>query len=160
MEKAQAIETAFSIGINLSAYFMLPGYLQNLGREISPAKANIALYQPTYTALQQQQEPIEQIIKRKIRDGLTAVLSQIQQTITPKRNKSDNLCYLCNQPDHFTRNCRQRSFKGNNSANNYNNRDQRNVSCFNCGRNGHIARNCRAPRQNNRSNGQNNQSLN
>ena len=96
MEKARAIETAFSIGMDLSAYSMLPGYLQNLGGGMLPAKANIALYQPTYTASQQQQEPIEQIIERKIRDRLTAALSQIQQTTTFKRNKSNNLCYLCN----------------------------------------------------------------
>ena len=30
MEKAQALETAFSMGMELSVYFMMPGYLQNM----------------------------------------------------------------------------------------------------------------------------------
>src|SRR6202034_258390 len=79
MEKARALETAFSMGMELSAYSMLPGYLQNMNGGMVPAKTNLAMYQPTYTAMQQFGEPIDQLVERKIKEGITAALSQMQQ---------------------------------------------------------------------------------
>ncbi|CAB5201345.1 unnamed protein product [Rhizophagus irregularis] len=37
MEKAQALETAFSMGMDLSVYLMMPGYLQNMNGGMIPA---------------------------------------------------------------------------------------------------------------------------
>jgi len=48
MEKAKAVETAFSIGMELSAYSMLPGYLDNRGGMTLPARTNMAMFQPSY----------------------------------------------------------------------------------------------------------------
>ncbi|EXX60232.1 hypothetical protein RirG_181820 [Rhizophagus irregularis DAOM 197198w] len=49
MEKAQALETAFSMGIDLSVYSMMPGYLQNMNGGMIPARTNLAMYQPAYS---------------------------------------------------------------------------------------------------------------
>jgi len=61
MEKARALETAFSMGMDLSSYSMLPGYLQNMNGGMVPAKTNLAMYQPAYMATQQ--EPIDQLVE-------------------------------------------------------------------------------------------------
>ena len=75
MEKARALETAFSMGMDLSSYSMLPGYIQNMNGGMVPAKTNLAMYQPAYMATQQ--EPIDQLVERKIKEGITAALGQI-----------------------------------------------------------------------------------
>jgi hypothetical protein len=48
-DKARAVETAFSIGMELSTYFMLSGYLTNMNGGMMPAQANLAMFQPAYT---------------------------------------------------------------------------------------------------------------
>ena len=48
IEKARAVETAFSIGMELSAYSMIPGYLNGMGGTMLPARTNMATYQPAY----------------------------------------------------------------------------------------------------------------
>ena len=63
IERACALETAFSIEMDLSTYSILPGYLQNMNGGIVPAKTNLVMYQPAYTAIQQTYEPIEQMIE-------------------------------------------------------------------------------------------------
>jgi hypothetical protein len=49
MEKARALETTFSIGMELSTYLILPGYLQNMNGGIVPAKTNMDIFQSAYT---------------------------------------------------------------------------------------------------------------
>ncbi|PKC56609.1 hypothetical protein RhiirA1_500421 [Rhizophagus irregularis] len=43
MEKAQALETAFSMGMNLSVYSMMPGYLQNMNGGMISVRTNLAI---------------------------------------------------------------------------------------------------------------------
>jgi len=76
VDKARAVETAFSIGMELSAYSLLPEYLQCIGGAILPAQANLTLYQPiNYNPYMQpvyatQLEFIEEILSRKLNEGL------------------------------------------------------------------------------------------
>jgi hypothetical protein len=44
MSKARALETAFSMGMELSAYSMLPGYLQNMNGGMIPVRTNMAMF--------------------------------------------------------------------------------------------------------------------
>ncbi|CAB5195642.1 unnamed protein product [Rhizophagus irregularis] len=56
MEKAQALETAFSMG-------MLPGYLQNMNGGMIPARTNLAMYQPAYSMSYSQPESVEKLVE-------------------------------------------------------------------------------------------------
>ena len=42
--KAKAVKTAFLVGMDLSTYSMLPGYLNGMNGMMLPARANTALY--------------------------------------------------------------------------------------------------------------------
>ena len=63
------------MGADLSAYLMLPGYLENMEGMIL-AQMNAVFYnQPSYTAnYYAPTESIEQIVKRKIKEGITVAL--------------------------------------------------------------------------------------
>ena len=90
IEKAGAVETAFSMGADLPAYSMLPGYLDTMGGMI-PARMNAALYshQPSYIAnYHAPTESIEQVVERKIKEGITAALGQLQ--LNSPRNNNGN----------------------------------------------------------------------
>ncbi len=63
------------MGMDLLAYSMLSGYLQSMNGGMVPAQTNMAMYQPSYIAVQQ--ETTEQLIKRKIKEGVAAAVSQI-----------------------------------------------------------------------------------
>src|SRR2546421_7180854 len=78
VEKARAVETAFSIGMDLSAYSMLPGYINNMHGAPVPAKANMALYQSAYTAPQLDEVALEQKITKGIQEGILAAFAQQQ----------------------------------------------------------------------------------
>src|SRR5919206_4301289 len=81
---------------------------------------NAALYsQPSYTAnYHAPTESIEQVVERKIKEGITAALGQLQLN-SPRNNNSNinrnnnnnssNRCYLYNELGHFARDCNQRS---------------------------------------------------
>ncbi|EXX66489.1 hypothetical protein RirG_123290 [Rhizophagus irregularis DAOM 197198w] len=83
MEKAQALETAFSMGMDLSVYLMMPGYLQNMNGRMIPARTNLAMYQPAYSMSYFQSESVEKMIERKISEEITAALSQIRTETKP-----------------------------------------------------------------------------
>ncbi|CAB5358714.1 unnamed protein product [Rhizophagus irregularis] len=148
MEKAQALETAFSMGMDLSVYSMMPGYLQNMNGGMIPARTNLAMYQPAYSMSYSQLESVEKMVERKISEGITAALSQMctetkPTNPTPNNNNNNNQnrnnsgCYVCGRTGHIVKNCRQRNNQQNNNNRNNNGRDLRNVDCYNCRRKGH-----------------------
>jgi hypothetical protein len=151
MDKARALETAFSMGMELSTYSMIPNYLGNMNGGMVPARTSLAMFQPSYAAIQQN-EPIEKIIERKISEGLTAALSQMRTNNNNSNNnqqRNNSGCYVCGKSGHIARNCRQKNLQNNN--NNANGNGNRNIECYSCGKKGHMAKNCR-----NRNNGNNN----
>src|ERR1700722_11688753 len=141
------------MGMDLSAYSMMQGYLPNMNGGMVPAKTNMAMYQPAYTVQQQNTESIEQLIERKIREGITASWRKIEEDTKERTERRNNnvSCYKCGKRGHFARDCRQGNTQNNNNNNNRNNNGNRNaaIQCYNCGRTGHISRNCRAPSQQN-----------
>ncbi|GES89097.1 ATP-dependent RNA helicase vasa-like isoform X2 [Rhizophagus clarus] len=152
MDRTRALETALSLNMELSVYSLIPVYLQNMNGGMIPAKTNMAMFQPTYTATQQA-ESIEKIVERKISEGIAAALGQIRTEPKPYQNNQgrNSGCYLCGKPGHIAKNCRQRSFQnnGNNSNNNNNNQrnnnnNRQNVKCYNCRRKGHVSKDCKA----------------
>jgi hypothetical protein len=174
MEKARALETAFSLGMDLSAYSMLPDYLPNMNGGMIPAKTNMAMYRSAYATAYQLQESMEKIIERKITEGIMAALSQMagpaanQNSDSGNNNSGNNSnnsynnnnnqprnrgnCYSCGKAGHMARDCRSKNQqnnnnnnRNNNSNNNNNRRDLRNVECYNCNRKGHVSKDCRAP---------------
>jgi hypothetical protein len=120
VNKALALETAYSIGMELSAYSLLPDYLRNLHGGFVPARTNLATYQPvlpTNAFRSNASESVEEIIDRKL-EQLIRKLGVNQSSSSSYNNNNNN----------------------NNNRNN-NNRDIR--ICRNCNRIGHIARDCR-----------------
>ena len=62
IEKAKALETAFSMGMELSAYSMIPGYLQSIGGTMLLARTNMTMFQPTYTSYTSRESEFTNII--------------------------------------------------------------------------------------------------
>ena len=80
IDKAKAVETAYSIRMELSAYSMLSGYLNNMNGVTVPARSNAAIYQPAYTAAQTySNESMEQMLSKKIEEGIRAAMGQYKQ---------------------------------------------------------------------------------
>jgi len=138
VEKARAVETAFSIGMDLSAYSMLPGYINNMHGAPVPAKANMALYQSAYTAPQLDEVALEQKITKGIQEGILAAFAQQQRIGRPQNNfnnrqnrPDERKCYKCNRSRHLARDCRQRPEQ-----------NQESQECYVCGKRGHLARDC------------------
>jgi hypothetical protein len=152
--KARAVETAFSIGMELSAYSMLPNYLESNRGFTVPAKTNLAVYQPSYLAGNNlgAHESVEQIVERKIKEGITAALGQLREPSNNTGRHSNVKCYNCNRFGHYAKDCRQRNNGNNGNNRNINNNES--IECFKCGRKGHISRNCRV-NQGNRNNNRN-----
>ena len=140
ISKARAVETAFSIGMELSAYSMLPGYLNNMGGMSLPAKTNLARYQPSgFNAYSSQEESMKRMIERKLKEGITAAIGQLQLG-NNARNNGAIKCFKCNKLGHYARDCRSRI--GNNNGNSQGNSNNSNIECYRCHKKGHLARNC------------------
>ncbi|GBB90720.1 hypothetical protein RclHR1_17780007 [Rhizophagus clarus] len=77
MDRARVLKTALSLNMELSAYSLIPDYLQNINGGMISGKTNMAIFQPTYTATQQV-ESIKKIVERKISEGIAATLGQIR----------------------------------------------------------------------------------
>ncbi|CAB5193851.1 unnamed protein product [Rhizophagus irregularis] len=158
MEKAQALETAFSMRMDLSVYSMMPIYLQNMNGGMIPAQTNLAMYQPAYSISYSQPESVEKIVERQISEGIIAALSQMRTETKPtnptpnnnnnnNQNRNNSGCYVCGRTGHIAKNCCQRNNQQNNNNRNNNRRDLRNVDCYNCRRKGYVSRNCKSPYQ-------------
>jgi hypothetical protein len=64
--------------MDLSAYSLMPGYLNNMGTMLS-ARTNLAIFQPNYASYSMREiEPMEQMVERKIKEGILAAVRQIQ----------------------------------------------------------------------------------
>jgi hypothetical protein len=63
MSKVRVLETAFSMGMELSAYSILPGYLQNMNGGMIPARTNMAMFQLVYITAFQKQESMEEMVQ-------------------------------------------------------------------------------------------------
>ncbi|RGB29190.1 hypothetical protein C1646_766903 [Rhizophagus diaphanus] len=136
MEKAQALETAFSMGMDLS---------------------------PAYSMNYSQPESVEKMVERKISEGITAALSQMRTEVKPtnsapnnnnnnNQSRNNSGCFVCERTGHIAKNCHQRNNQQNNNNHNNNGRDLRNVDCYNYGRKDHVFRNCRSSPLNNNNN--------
>ena len=146
ISKARAVETAFSIGMELSAYSMLPGYLNNMGGMSLPAKTNLARYQPSgFNAYSSQKESMKKMIERKLKEGITAAIGQLQLGNNARNNSTISAikCFKCNKLGHYAWDCRSRTGNSNN-GNNQGYSNNSNVECYRCHKKGHLARNCRA----------------
>src|ERR1051325_413602 len=120
VNKAKATETAFSMGADLSAYSVAPGYLPNLYGAAVPAQtAHLALMSRAM-ASPSSSEDIDALVERKLKEHIEKALN---------RNTYNNT-----------------SNTNNNSYNNNNNRFQnknKDKVCYNCQKKGHISRDCR-----------------
>jgi hypothetical protein len=88
MSKARVLETTFFMGMELTAYSMLPEYLQNMNGGMIPARTNMAMFQSAYTIAFQKQESMKEMVQQKISEGITVALSQMQ--IEPRSTNSSN----------------------------------------------------------------------
>ncbi|GES82981.1 probable cyclin-dependent serine/threonine-protein kinase DDB_G0292550 [Rhizophagus clarus] len=114
INKAKATETAFSMGTDLSAYSLTPGYLPNLYGAAIPAQvAHAAFVSQNLSTPSVVTDSIEEIIERKLKEQIERVLN---------RNNYNN--------------------SYNNSSNNNIRRNNRDKECYNCNKKGHIAREC------------------
>src|SRR5215475_323897 len=113
--------------MDLSAYSILPGYLNNMGGGmVVLAKANLALYQPAYVNSSVNNESLEQKITKGIQEGILAAFAQQQQaTQTYNRSYNNN----------------SQNYNNRNNNNNNNRTDDR--RCYKCNKTGHISRDCR-----------------
>jgi hypothetical protein len=138
VNKAKATETAFSMGADLSAYSVAPGYLPNLYRAAVPAQtAHLALMSRAM-ASPSSSEDMEALIERKLKEHIEKALNR--NTYNNSNNTSNN-----------------------NNNNNYNNNRSQNKdkdkTCFYCQKKGHISKDCRKKKYN-QQNGNNNNSNN
>jgi hypothetical protein len=138
VNKAKATETAFSMGADLSAYSVAPGYLPNLYGAAVPAQtAHLALMSRAM-ASPSSSEDIDALVERKLKEHIEKALN---------RNTYNNV-----------------NNTNNNNNNNYNNNRFQNKNkdkvCYNCQKKGHISRDCRKKKNNPQNNGNNNNSNN
>ena len=103
-----------------------------------PAKANMVLYQPAYTAPQLDEVALEQKITKGIQEEILAAFAQQQRIGRPQNNfnnrqnrPDERKCYKCNRSGHLARDCRQRIEQ-----------NQESRECYVCGKRGHLARDC------------------
>ncbi|GES93083.1 hypothetical protein RCL_jg19608.t1 [Rhizophagus clarus] len=114
INKTKATKTAFSMRTDLSAYFLIPGYLPNLYGAAIPAQVvHMAFVSQNLSIPSVVTDSIEEIIERKLKEQIERVLN---------RNNYNN--------------------SYNNSSNNNIRRNNRDKECYNCNKKGHIAREC------------------
>ena len=91
INKAKATETAFSMGTDLSAYSLTPGYLPNLyGAAIPVQVAHAALVSRSFASPNSATDNIENIIERKLKEQIEWVLSRNNYGNNVNNNYSNN----------------------------------------------------------------------
>ena len=173
INKALALETAYSIGMELSAYSMIPNYLQGMSGGFVPARTSMAMFQQTLPInLSQHKESMEDMIDRK----LALLMSKLEEQNKPNNNNNNNsnnrsnnrdirTCHKCNKVGHIAKDCRSGQRNSNSYNNNKNNSNSSNDNnnakvCYNCNKTGHFAKNCWSNQNNNGSNNYNNKNRN
>ena len=151
INQAKATETAFSMGADLSAYSINPGYLPNLYGAAVPAQTAHVAFMNRMNNDTPTVDNIERIIENKLKEQIEKALSRTNYSNTNNNNsnRSNNSNYSNNYNN-----------RNNNNNNSFNNRNRnRDKECYKCGKKGHIAKDCwsknRQQNNNNNSNSSN-----
>ena len=115
INKAKATETAFSMGANLSAYSVNPGYLSNLYGAAVPAQTAHVAFMSRMNE-QPSVNNIEAIIEQKLKESIEKVLNRNTYSNSnnnrgnasnnSNRNRNrDKECYVCKKKGHIARDC-------------------------------------------------------